>query len=310
LRNKSSILAIIVLLLISNLIAGCIEENESPPVNPVYITDDTGKNVSVPGNVDKIISLAPSVTEILFSLDLGDKIVGIDSGSNYPPETKDIEIVSTYEGVDIEKIISKEPDIIFMDKTLDLSETNYNQLLSYNLVVFRVYPTTLQDVLDDILLIGEVTKNELKANELVDDLTSRINNVKTRGDLISEPNRPTILHVFYFDGATSPWVGTSSTFSGDLIEIAGGDVAVNDNQGFSIQITVERMIELDPDIIFTSQDETWPTPTRESIVKDDTFKGLKAVKNDRIIDVNADLVDRSGPRLVDGLELFSQYITS
>lgn len=70
------------------------------------------------------------------------------------------------------------------------------------------------------------------------------------------------------------------------------------------------MIDLDPDIIFTSQDQTWPTPSRESIINDEALKDITAVKNDMVIDVNADLVDRPGPRLVDGLELFSNYITS
>jgi iron complex transport system substrate-binding protein len=70
------------------------------------------------------------------------------------------------------------------------------------------------------------------------------------------------------------------------------------------------LINLNPDIIFTSQDETWPTPSRDSILGDEALTNVNAIKNDNVIDVNADLVDRPGPRLVDGLELFSEHITS
>ena len=125
---------------------------------------------------------------------------------------------------------------------------------------------------------------------------------------VDQSDKPKILHVIYYDSSSSPWVATSSTFSGNLIELAGGIPAVSDNQCISIQITVEEMISLEPDIIFTSQDSTWPTPSRGAILSSDLFKGLDAVKNDMVIDVNADLVDRPGPRLVDGLELIASYI--
>lgn len=308
---KISILVVTILIIMASLFAGCYNSpEEKSNDNPIIIEDDMGDKVEIPENIENIISLAPSITEILFSLEQGDKIVGRDSGSNYPSEAENIEIVSTYEGIDIEKIISKEPDIIFMDKTLDFSEINYNKMLEYDLVVFRVYPQSLQDVIDNIILLGQVTKTELKAQELVDSLDSRVGTVQTRSDTLTDSIKPKVLYVIYYDGSTSPWVGTTSTFSGDLIEIAGGYPAVEDYQGKSIQITVERFIELDPDIILTSQDNTWPTPSRESILNDEKFNDLKAVKNEQVIDVNADLVDRPGPRLVDGLELISGYITS
>lgn len=276
--------------------------------NFLYIKDDTDVLVKVPKRIDKIISLASSITEILFSLDIGDKIVGRDSGSNYPSEITDVEVVSTYEGLDIEKILEKEPDIILMDKTLDKSETNYHQMTDFGLRVFRLFPNKLQDVLDNIELIGKVTGTESKADKLVSELDKRISDVKIRSVDISI--KPKVLHVIFYDGSNSPWVATTSTFSGNLLKIAGGDVIVDDDQGYSIQITIEQLIVYDPEIIFTSQDETWPTPSRESILNDDALSGINAVKNKKVFDVNADVVDRPGPRIVDGLELFSNYITA
>ena len=78
--------------------------------------------------------------------------------------------------------------------------------------------------------------------------------------------------------------------------------------GIAIQTTIENIISLNPDIIFTSQDDVWPTPSRDVILNDDALKDVNAVKNNLVIDVNADLVDRPGPRIVDGLELFSDHI--
>ncbi len=310
-RSKSVIILLVALLFITNLFTGCINNDpEESDLDTITVVDDTGVDVKVPIDIEKIISLAPSVTEIIFSLNQGNKIVGRDSGSNYPAACENIEVVSTYEGVDIEKIISKEPDIIFMDKTLDLSENNYNKMIEYDLRVFRVYPKNLQDVLDDIDLIGKVLGMETMADTILNGLESRIDAVETQTKSISAANKPKVLHVIYYDGATSPWVATSSTFSGDLVRMAGGEVAVKDSSGKSVQITVEDMINHNSDIILTSQDDTWPTPSRQSIIDSDIMKDLNAVKNDLVIDVNADIVDRPGPRLVDGLELISDYMIS
>jgi len=268
-----------------------------------YITDDMGQNVKVPKKVDKIVSMAPSITEILFALSVGDKLVGRDQASNYPASAQDIDIVSTYEGVDMEMLLVKDPDIIIMDKSLDFYDTNYNKMKDYGLNVFRLYPRTIIDVLNNIETIGLVTNTLPTAKELTDGLRDRIDTVETRETL-----KPKVLYVIYYDGTTSPWVGTSSTFSGDLIITAGGKVAVDDEMGIAIQITVEEIISLNPDIIFTSQDDQWPTPSRDAILNDEALKDVNAVKNNLVIDVNADLVDRPGPRIVDGLELFSDYI--
>ena len=79
--------------------------------------------------------------------------------------------------------------------------------------------------------------------------------------------------------------------------------------GIGIQVTVEQLIDLNPDIIFTSQDDVWPTPSRDAILNDEVLQDLNAVKNNMVIDVNADLIDRPGPRIVDGLELFFDHIS-
>jgi iron complex transport system substrate-binding protein len=310
---RKSMIIIILIILFAGSLAGCINNsnNTVPKDDYKVITDSIGDQVRVPVKIDKIISLAASITEILFSLDLGDKIVGRDSGSNYPKgEIENIEIVSTFEGINLEKILAAEPDIVLLDKTLDMSDTNYNKLTENGLTVFRVYPQKLVDVIEDIKLLGEVTGRKSIANNLASQLQTRINTVRTRGETISNPDQPKVLYVIYYDGTSSPWVGTTSTISGDLITIAGGDVAVEDSTGFSIQITIEQLIDLNPDIIFTSQDETWPTPSKDSILNDDALSNVDAVKSGHVSDVNADLVDRPGPRLVDGLELVSGQITS
>ena len=312
-KMKKSLIIIIALALFTCSCAGCIEYSNKIDSDYEYniITDDMGNDVKVPVKIDKIISLAASITEILFSLDMGDKLVGCDSGSNYPKgEVENIVVVSTYEGIDLEKILAADPDIILLDKTLDMSDTNYNKLIENDLTVFRVYPQKLDDVIENIRLIGQVTGKNSKADEIASQLEKRVNTVKTRGETIPESNQPKILYVIYYDGTASPWVGTTSTLSGDLISLSGAKVALEDSTGFSIQITIEQLIELDPEIILTSQDDTWPTPSKESILNDDALREVSAVKNDKVYDINADLVDRPGPRIVDGLESISGYITT
>ncbi len=280
------------------LLAGCTESKDPTTYS---VQDDAGDFIELTGHAQTVVCLAPSLTEIMFQLGMGDKVVGVDSATNYPAEATSIEKVSDYTGVDTEKIVALAPDLVLMDKTLDISGDTYKALTNVDLVVYRAFPQTVQDITKNIQDIGVLVGAKDKAEELVDDFNTRVSTVGTdaSGDT---GDKPVVLYVIYYDGTSDPWVGTTSTFAGSLISTAGGECKVEDTTGFSIQISLETIISMDPDIIICSRSTDWPTPSKSSLESDSTLSEVAAIKNNMVIEINGDLIDRTGPRMVEGLE--------
>lgn len=293
------------LLLIAVLMAGCID---TETVGSIEYVDDMGDTVLIVDDPQRVITLTPGLTEMMFFLGLGDRVVGCDSGSDYPAEVSGIERVHTYMGPDNEKIVSLAPDLILMDKGLDLYNTTYDVLSSLNLPVYRIYPQSIDDMLESIQDIGDIMGASEAAEEKVALLEARITAVEESAASIQADDMPEILHVNYYSTDSDPWVMTDSTISGDLIRKAGGKCAFTDPSGMAVQISVEKIVDDDPDIILTSQSSTWPTESRDLIMSENKFGEVDAVKNGFVRDINGDIVDRGGPRMVDGLEDIHQLI--
>jgi iron complex transport system substrate-binding protein len=297
---------------IGMFIPGCLD-NPSPKGSE--FTDDLGDVIILNGNPEKIITLTPALTEIIYFLGAQDRLVGCDSASGYPSDALEVDRVSSWEGgLDTEKLLSKQPDIVFMDKTLDASGSMYDQLVDLNIPVYRIYPRNLEDTLGVMDDIADIIGPDPDSRGQIDDLRSRLDYVRKDVSKMEENEKPRILHVTYYDGNSDPWVSTDSTFSGDIISAAGGIPVVQDKGGLAIQISVERMIVLDPDIIITSQSQQWPTNSRQSILADDAFRDIGAVREERVFDIEGDWMDRTGPRMIDGLEevhdIVSDYVGS
>jgi iron complex transport system substrate-binding protein len=281
--------------------AGCLYPDEEESY-PGTFTDQLGNTISISEAPERIITLAPSLTEIVFTLGLEEKLVGIDDASTFPKATADITKVSSWQGLDLELVVAQEPDIVFADKALDMSGERYEALTGAGLVVVQFFPKDLDEMLEQITLIGEICDVPDTADSVVSDLKDRVGTVSESVADIPSDQRPKVLYVTYYDGSDSPWVGTDSTMSGDLIAKAGGNNIVSDSTGYHVQVSLETIVDQDPDVIFTSQSSVWPTLSREVIMADDVLKDVSAVKNDRVFDIDGDLVDRPGPRMVDGLE--------
>jgi len=288
------------------LLSACVEVKSG---GDLRVTDDMGDEVRLDGKAETVITLAPSLTEMVFALDAGNRLIACDDASNYPPDgTADIERVYSYTGMNRERIVELWPDLILMDRTLDISGEDHSALIEVGLTVYRVYPQTFEDVTENILDIGILLGKEEEAERLAGDMRERADAVRSSAEAIPEGERQTVLLVTFYDGTNDPWVGTDSTFTGDLISMAGGDCGVKDEGGKVVQITLETMIGIDPDIILTSQSSEWPTDSRELILEDERLSSIEAVKNGRVYDIEGDLIDRSGPRIVDGLETINDII--
>ncbi|MGA1849166.1 MAG: ABC transporter substrate-binding protein [Thermoplasmatota archaeon] len=314
--NKAGILSFAALVLMAASFAGCLgEENAARGPGSgddlaINVTDPLGGRVMLEEEPARIVTMTPAITETVFALGKGGLIVGIDSASNHPTEASNIEKVVSWQGLDLEKLILLEPDLVIMDKTLDMSGENYNAMKGSGFQVYRIYPLTVEEVLDSIQGIGDAIGAPGEAGSLVEDFRTRMETVKQNASSIEEEDRPRVLHVTYYDGSSDPWVATDSTFSGSLIEMGGGICAFSDDTGFGVQVSLERIIASDPDLILCSQSSTWPTQTREVILSDSNWQDITAVKEGAVQYVEGDWCDRTGPRLILGLEEFHTRIAA
>jgi iron complex transport system substrate-binding protein len=274
------------------LVAPALEGAEEP--SGVRVVDDEGREVTVPQPVERIVSLAPSNTEILFALGLGDKVVGVDQASNYPAEAQDKTVVGGYfGGYNLEVITVLDPQLILA------SSINSDQLIgdlanrSFAVVVLDA--SDIDGVLHDIELVGSITDTSAEAEGLVDDLTVR---VETIADLMVGVETPSV----YIELDSNLWTYGPGTFGDDLLDLAGGENIAGSMGSPWVQLDEEFIVTSSPDIIITVF-----TPV-EDIKARPGWSDISAIQNDEVFAVDGDLISRPGPRIVDGLEELAHLI--
>jgi iron complex transport system substrate-binding protein len=286
----------LVLLTIAIVLTSCAPSDQIPP-EPECIFDDLGRLVCLNETPVRIISLAPSNTEILFALGLGDEVVGVTSWCDYPPEALDKEQVGEYDTPDIEKIVGLNPDLILV--SYGTSMEVINSMVGLGLTVFGIRSTDLNDVLNDIRTIGELTDKEIEAQTLTSEMESRIQAI-TEQTAELEP-KPKVFYIVWGDESSVLWTAGSDTFIHELIEKGGGVNICQNITGYST-ISIEDVIARNPEVIITSE------LSYDWAINSIDLAATNASQTDRIFTCDDDLVQRPGPRLVDGLEWFAYFI--
>ncbi|HPD10165.1 MAG TPA: cobalamin-binding protein [Methanoregulaceae archaeon] len=273
------------------------------PATAVALTDDMGTAVIINGTPQRIISLSPSNTEILYALGLGDRIIGVTEYCNYPPEALEKPKIGGYNTVNIEKVIALKPDLILASYGNGEEILENLRMLGYPVVA--LHPRTLADVLDNIRLVGKAAGAEANAAALAGGLEQRINAVEERAGMASE--RPTVAHVIWNDPI---YVSGKGTFQDELIMKAGGENAFPGVEGWK-NIGIEDFIHADPDVLIVNAGSGMGGG-EDAIARffrnEPRFAGVTAIKENRISIVDSDTVDRAGPRIVDALEMFAAAI--
>ena len=274
------------------ILTACQPANQTPDTR--HFIDDLGRNVTVEGIPERIISLSPSNTEILFALGLGDKVVGVTDWCNYPPEALDKEKVGAYDAPDIETVLSLSPDLILAAHGLPIETINTMEDLE--LTVFGILSTDLDDLMDDIRTVGNITGKQAEADALTSDMAARIQAVAQETEQLE--HRPKTFYVIWHDPLFT--VG-ADTFIHELIEEAGGENIFADLTGYPI-VSIEEVLARDPEVIITSVwSYDWALNATE-------LAGVNATATGRIYTVDDDLVQRPAPRIVQGLEWFAHFI--
>ncbi|MBN2076804.1 MAG: cobalamin-binding protein [Dehalococcoidales bacterium] len=296
---------VIVLVLSTGVFAACnSSEPEEEKVTTIEVTDMIGRTVSLEGIPEKIISLAPSNTEIIFALGLGDKLVGVTEFCDYPEEAKEKPKVAGFADADIEKILAADPDVIFITSTMHVDEI-LPSLENYGMTVVVIDPRTLDEVLDSYTIIGEVTGTSKKAAEIVNSMSARIKAVTDKTEELTVDQKPRVFYVMWHEPLMT---AGGDTRIHELIEKAGGTNIFADTVGYPT-IDLETLVEADLQVIIAGSgmgegdDAPFTFAKTESRLEDS-----EARKNNRIYEINTDLVGRPTERMIDGLEQLAAMI--
>lgn len=270
---------------------------ESNTPSTVTVTDDLGRRVDIRSNPSRIVSLAPSNTEILYALSLGDKVVGVTSFCNYPPQVESVEKVGELTP-NIEKIIALAPNLVIGIQSL---EDAAEKLTEAGIPVLLLDPKNFDDVLKDIKLVAKATGSETEGEALCQRMSSEVKAIKEEVSRSASGARPRVFVVLDVEGL---WTAGPGTFIDELITLAGGENLAKDAKEQYIQYSEEALIAQDPDVIILTG------PGERDLYGKSSLAGLKAIKEKRVYEVSPDLVSRPGPRLVEGLREIQRAIKS
>ncbi|ASJ09065.1 vitamin B12 transporter [Thermococcus siculi] len=263
---------------------------------PLTVTDFEGREVTVEKEPQRIVSLAPSVTETLFYIGAGDKVVGVTDYDDFPPVVENITRVGGYgKYANLEVIASLNPDLIIAD---DFSVGILDSLEKIAPVIV-VSPNNIEGIYHQIELLGEVTNREEGARSVVADMRARISYVTAM--VAGKPRVRTFFLLSYYNGY---WTAGNGTFVNDLINLAGGENIFGDVNGWGAA-SAEQIIERNPEVIIISPNA--------GIKPEDLCSGplaeVDAVKNGRVYVLSDEnLVVRPGPRIAHGLEEIAEYL--
>jgi len=286
-----------------SLFMACTAPAKETTPSPIEITDQLGRMVKLDRIPQRIISLAPSNTEILFALGLADRLVAVTNYCNYPPEAEEKPSAGGFSTPNIEEVIALSPDLILAASIHE--KRIIPQLEDKELTVFVLDPQTLGEVLEAIILIGEIAGKEKEASGMVADMQKRIKVVTDKTNSLSKEQRPRVFFVTWHDPLMTPGAETRHD---ELIQKAGGINVAQDLIGYA-DISLEAIIEANPEVIIagvgmgTGKDLTFQFAKTEP-----RFRNTDALRNNRVHAIDVDLAGRPGPRIVNALEQFAEFI--
>lgn len=295
-------------LLLILLLAACAPPAGAPvpqptavpaPAFPVTVTDDDGQTITIDKEPQRLITLAPSNTEIVYALGIGDRLVAVSDYSDYPPEAASKPKVG-YIRVDIERVIGYNPDLILATGAHRQQVTP--QLRQRGLKVITLDPKNIEGVFDNILLVGRATGQTTAAEKLVADLKARVAQIESK--VRQTGTRPRV----FFELDKSLFTVGPGSFIHDLIVRAGGENIAGDADRPYPQLSLEVLLQRDPEVIIITDIGQYGGETPESVRARPGWQSVSAVRNNRVVPINPNLVNRPGPRVVDGFEAIARAL--
>jgi len=266
----------------------------------IVVTDDIQNTVILAKPPLRVVSLAPNITETMFALGAGNLLVGRTNYCNYPPEARKIPSVGGFSNPDLEKIVALKPDLVLMTNDGNPKEIAH-RLKSLSIQFFVAGPEDLNSVSAFIEKIGLLLGKTGEGNKLAGQFSDRVASIKKKAMGLS---RPAVLFLYGQD----PMVSVSSgTFADDLLRAAGGRNIFGTSAVKYPLVGWDQIIAARPEVIFIS-DMGHADGGKRQLAAFANHREIPAAVKGKIFIVNGDIIDRPGPRLVDGLELLFMRI--
>lgn len=286
-------------MLLAQALVGCAPAPVTPPPAtseyPLTITDDAGRSVTIEKQPEKIVSLAPSNTEILFALGLGDKVVGNTTYCDYPEEAKSVEKIGGFSDPSLEKIVSLEPDLLL---GTSMHKKFVSDIEGLNLTLVLINSTDIAGVMEDVKMIGNITGASDAADNVVAQAQAKVDSVENALKGIADSDKVQVFYLMWDDPIMT--VGPNTLIS-DVITHAGGvNIAADADQDYPTY-SLEVLVTKDPDAIVYTKMGSGTGLDPETIKSKTGWESIAAVRNDRLYSIDDNLMSRPGPRIVDGL---------
>jgi iron complex transport system substrate-binding protein len=275
----------------------------APTFIPLTLKDGLGRQVTIGAHPGRILSIAPSTTEILYAIGAGQLLIGRDQFSDYPEQAKALPSIGTLDKINNERIVAMKPDLVLTGNITSAEQVK--SLEGQRLTVFVVpNPESLDELYDGLNLVGQITGREKEAAALVVNLKQRVEAVNAKVSGVK--TRPTVFYEIDGSDPLKPWTAGPGSFIETMIVQAGGQNAGHGLKKAWAQISSEEIVRVQPDIILLG-DANYGI-TAESVGRRSGWGQLPAVKNNAIHIFDDNLVSRPGPRLVEGLETLAKLI--
>lgn len=267
-------------------------------IYPFTFKDTADNEITLEKTPERIVSVSASITETLFAVGLGDQIVGRDEFSNYPEETKEIEVVGNYVEPNTELIIDLEPEVLFVSSPMPEDATQLIKAAGIKTIVISDQ-TDVDGVLENIQLIGKIGNVQETANKLVEDLDIARKEIT---DKVKDTEEKKV----FVDLQDFVSVGADTFIDSMLQEINAVNIAADSDTAWPT-LTLEKIVDANPDVYISLY------PTVEEIKGNGGLQSVAAVENDNIIyfpwgTEENDILSRSGPRVMKGLEFLAKAI--
>lgn len=271
---------------------------------PLTITDSLGREVTLTAQPSRIISLAPSNTEILFAVGAGDALVGVTKYCNYPEAAKSIDQIGGFSAktISIETIVALKPDVVFSGD--ESQQTVIDALAQANIPVIAIKAENFAAVYENINLIGQATNHPTEAAQVVAKMQARIDAVTAKISTLAVADKLTVFYEVYDEPLMT---AGPQTFIGQMVELAGAINIFADVSEEYPEISAEEVVNRQPAVIIGPESHG-DKLTIDLIAQRPGWSQIKAVKDGKIVVLNGDMLSRPGPRLADALEALSQAL--
>lgn len=264
---------------------------------PYTVKDSNGNEVVIEKEPKRIVSVAPSITELVYALGKGDELVGRTDYCDYPEAAKKVQSIGSLTDPNVEKIIELKPDIVIA--STHFKEDVAKKLQGLGIKVVVLYDSTnLDGAYNSINTLGSMINAQNKADELVLSMKKKISDIQQK---VKDKKAPKVYYVVGF-GKYGDFTATGDTFISQMIDFAGGDNIAKDASGW--KYSLEKIIEKDPEYIIISKNFNM----KKQFEATAGYKNLSAVKNNKVIEIDENLLNRQGPRTADGVEALAKIL--